>query len=186
MWKWGERMNPILKEVIQADLRRFYDKVPIIKPIQLRYLMVYRKASFYKPKSVKGIWYRIRLQYLSERTGIQIPTKVKIDKGFYIGHFGTIIINPDVIIGKNVNIASGVTIGKTNRGDKVGVPQIGNTVWIGTNAVIVGKITIGDDVLIAPNAYVNFDVPSHSVVLGNPGVIHSKDNATEGYINRTI
>lgn len=179
-------MNPILKEIIQADFQRFYDKVPTIKPIQLKYLMVYRKASFYKPKSIRGIWYRIRLQRLSERTGIQIPTKVKIGRGFYIGHFGTIIINPDVVIGENVNIASGVTIGKTNRGDKMGVPRIGNSVWIGTNAVIVGGISIGDDVLIAPGAYVNFDVPSHSVVLGNPGVIHSKDNATEGYVNRKI
>ena len=87
-------------------------------------------------------------------------------------------------IGDNLNIAAGVTIGKTNRGDKMGVPTIGNKVWIGTNAVIVGKITIGDDVLIAPNAYVNFDVPSHSVVIGNPAVIHEREEATKGYINR--
>jgi len=69
---------------------------------------------------------------------------------------------------------------------KQGTPNIGNKVWIGTNAVIVGKITIGDDVLIAPNAYVNFDVPSHSIVIGNPGKIHFRNNATEGYINKTV
>ena len=50
--------------------------------------------------------------------------------------------------------------------------------------MIVGGITIGDDVLIAPNAFVNFDVPSHSVVVGNPAVVHPRENATEGYINR--
>lgn len=50
------------------------------------------------------------------------------------------------------------------------------------NAVVVGRIVIGDDVLIAPNAYVNFDVPSHSVVVGNPGKIISRENVTEGYI----
>lgn len=45
---------------------------------------------------------------------------------------------------------------------------------------------IGDDVLIAPNAYVNFDVPSHSVVVGNPGKIISRENATEGYITYKV
>lgn len=85
-----------------------------------------------------------------------------------------------------MNIATGVTIGKTNRGNSKGTPTIGNHVWIGTNAVIVGNITVGDDVLIAPNAYVNVDVPAHSVVVGNPAVIHAKENATEAYINRTV
>ena len=70
-----------------------------------------------------------------------------------------------------------------NRGKRKGTPKIGNRVWIGTGSVIVGKITIGDDVLIAPNAYVNCDVPSHSVVLGNPCIIRHKENATENYIN---
>lgn len=48
---------------------------------------------------------------------------------------------------------------------------------------MVGKINIGDDVLIAPNAFVNFDVPSHSIVIGNPGTIIIRENATESYIN---
>lgn len=67
-----------------------------------------------------------------------------------------------------------------------GVPLIGNNVWIGINAVIVGNVKIGDDVLIAPNSYVNCDVPNHSIVFGNPCVIRHKDNATEDYINNKI
>ena len=58
--------------------------------------------------------------------------------------------------------------------------------WIGTGAVIVGKIRIGDDVLIAPNSYVNVDVPSHSIVVGNPATIHHRENATQGYIENII
>lgn len=65
----------------------------------------------------------------------------------------------------------------------MGSPTIGNRVFVGINATIVGNIKIGDDVLIAPNTFVNFDVPSHSVVIGNPGVIHHKENATVGYIS---
>ena len=67
-----------------------------------------------------------------------------------------------------------------------GVPVIGNQVWIGANATIVGKIKIGDNVLIAPNSYVNFDVPDNSVVIGNPAKITSNERATTGYINNVV
>jgi serine O-acetyltransferase len=66
------------------------------------------------------------------------------------------------------------------------VPTIGNHVAVGINSTVVGNIVIGDDVMIAPNAFVNFDVPAHSVVLGNPGVIHAKEEATKGYVNYII
>ena len=89
-------------------------------------------------------------------------------------------------IRKNINIATGVTIGQENRGKRKGCPTIGDNVWIGTNSVIVGNIKIGNDVLIAPLAFVNFDVPDHSVVIGNPARIIFKENATEGYINKTV
>lgn len=71
-------------------------------------------------------------------------------------------------------------------GGRQGAPVIGNEVWIGINAAIVGKVTIGDDVLIAPNSYVNCDVPSHSIVFGNPCIIKHREDATEGYINRKV
>lgn len=63
---------------------------------------------------------------------------------------------------------------------------IGNEVWIGINAAIVGNVTIGDDVLIAPNSHVNCDVPSHSIVFGNPCIIKHRENATEGYIDSKV
>lgn len=79
----------------------------------------------------------------------------------------------------------GCTLGVSYRG-KTGAPTLGDSVFVGVNAVVVGKIHIGDDVLIAPGAYVNFDVPSHSIVLGNPGRIIARDNATEGHIFNKI
>ena len=48
------------------------------------------------------------------------------------------------------------------------------------------NIKIGDDVLIAPNSYVNCDIPSHSIVFGNPCVIKHRDNATEDYVNNRV
>lgn len=58
--------------------------------------------------------------------------------------------------------------------------------WIVINAIGVSKITIGDDVMIALNSYVNCDVPSHSIAIGNPCVIKHRENATEGYIDRKV
>lgn len=111
---------------------------------------------------------------------------MNIGPGLYIGHPFGITINPQASMGANCNIHKGVTIGRENRGSRKGAPTIGNEVWMGVNSTIVGKITIGDDVLIAPNTYVNCDVPSHSVVFGNPCIIKHRANATEGYINHKI
>ena len=120
------------------------------------------------------------------KSQIQIPVNTEIGEGLYIGHSGRIIINSTATLGKNINIATGVTIGQENRGKRKGAPIIGDNCWIGTNAVIVGSIKIGNDVLIAPLSFVNFDVPDHSIVIGNPAKIIHKENATEGYINRTV
>lgn len=97
-------------------------------------------------------------------------------------HAYNITVNFKAVIGKNVTMYKGSTIGM----DKSGVPVIGDNVYIGLNATIVGGIHIVNDTLIAPNSFVNFDVPPHSVVLGNPGAIHHKENATDGYLLNII
>lgn len=114
--------------------------------------------------------------------GLELGHGKNIGPGFYLGHAWNITINSGAIIGSNCNIHKGVVIGQCNRGARKGAPVIGNNVWIGANAVVVGHVIIGDDVLIAPNAYINCDVPSHSVVIGNPCTIKHRDNATENYI----
>lgn len=116
----------------------------------------------------------------------EISSKAQIGPGLFVGHPYCITINSAAILGKNCNIHKGVTIGQENRGKRKGTPTIGDNVWIGINSTIVGKIKIGDDVLIAPNTYVNTDVPSHSIVLGNPCIIKNRPNATEGYINNQV
>lgn len=93
-----------------------------------------------------------------------------------------LLLRGGAIIGANVNLHKGCTIGAENRGKREGCPVIGNCVSIGINSTVVGNIHIGNDVMIAPNTFVNFDVPDHSVVIGNPASIHKKENATQGYI----
>ena len=117
------------------------------------------------------------------RHGLEISDEVTIGKGLYLGHAYNITINKKAVIGQNCNIGKGALIGGENRGKRMGAPQIGDDVWIGINAAAVGKVVIGNDVMIAPNSFVNRDVPDHSVVYGNPCVIKPHENATGNYIN---
>ena len=135
---------------------------------------------------LKKLCARLQLIFFREIYGMEIPRTVKIGKGFYIGHGWNITINPKTVIGNNVNIHKGVTIGQENRGKRKGTPIIGNYVWIGINSTVVGKVKIGDNVLIAPNSYVNCDVPDNSIVIGNPCKIIPCETATEGYISNIV
>lgn len=95
-------------------------------------------------------------------------------------------MNPQARIGRNCNLHKGCTIGQENRGVRKGAPTLGERVWVGAHATVVGAVVVGDDVLIAPNSYVNCDVPSHSIVVGNPCRIIPRENATEGYVERLV
>lgn len=178
-----------MKEIIKADLFRYEGLTNISKGKRnpgFRYMYYLRKASQYKKMSAFGLYYYFILKRLGYRYGFQIPVTTSIGEGFYIGHFGTIVINENAKIGKNCNIAHLTTIGQANRGKHKGCPTIGDNVWIGTGCVIAGKINIGSNVLIAPNSFVNMDIPSNSLVIGNPAKIIKKENPTEGYINNTL
>ncbi|MGU3374227.1 serine O-acetyltransferase [Chryseobacterium sp. M5A1_1a] len=152
----------------------------------LHYIYIFRKAQKYQKKTIPGIFWRLVLRHYQIKYGFQIYPETEIGEGLYLGHWGALVINPKTKIGKNCNIAQGVTIGQQNRGKNEGFPVIGDEVWIGPNAVIVGNVKIGNNVLIAPNAYVNFDVPNDSMVVGNPGKIYPTLEATKGYINNKV
>lgn len=166
--------------ILQKDYKR-YPKASDMPAFQ-KYFRKVQSTSFFPLQFL----YKVIFRLLKEIRHIEISRTTQIGAGLYIGHAYNITINPKAILGKNINIHRGVLIGQTNRGGRRGAPVIGNEVWIGINAAIVGNITIGDDVLIAPNSYVNRDVPSHSIVIGNPCIIKHKDNATEGYIDRRV
>ena len=95
-----------------------------------------------------ALWMLQRQRY---KLGISIPHVTQIGSGFYIGHFGGIVVHEDCKIGKNCNISQGVTIGQANRGERAGCPVIGDNVYIGPGAKIFGAITIGSDVAIGAN-----------------------------------
>jgi len=127
---------------------------------------------------------RPMFMHYTYKFGISIPFETNIGSGFYIGHFGGIVVNEACVIGKNCNISHGVTLGVVNRGDKQGCPTIGDNVYIAPGAKIVGNIRVGNFVAVGANCVVTNDVPDYGVVVGIPGRVISQDGSV-GYVNRT-
>ncbi|MBQ0768926.1 MAG: serine acetyltransferase [Bizionia sp.] len=142
---------------------------------------VYRSrynAIVKKPILVLGVMCQ---KWIEIVTSISLPYSAQIGSSFYIGHFGGIIINSQAIIGDNCNISQGVTIGVSGRTKNRGVPIIGHKVYIGANAVIAGKINIGDCCVVAANSLVVSSVPANRTVMGVPAEVVS-ENTSNGYI----
>ena len=150
------------KKLIEADCSRYYgnsDFKSIYKTkfVQqgFKYIIEFRKVHRYIVENKKGLGYyyhRLKLLRYSKRTGFQIGADAQIGPGLFMNHRGNIIVNGAVKMGRNINLAVGVTIGQENRGKRKGVPTV------------------------------NFDVPDNSIVIGNPAKIIPSMEATTGYI----
>src|ERR1035437_5934574 len=190
-------MASTLWQTLRADLYRYRGRADMraflsayLREPGFRYTYYLRKVAFYsKKKKSYGIfaylYNRLRLNHYRFKYGFDISPTTSIGPGLYIGHFGGVVISPQAVLGSNINIAHGVTIGAASRGLRSGAPTLEDRVWVGANAIIVGKVTIGHDALIAPGAFVNFDVPSMAVILGNPGKVVSSAGSI-GYVNRIL
>ena len=134
-----------------------------------------------------GLWKLVhvaaRLQHkrLRFKFGISIPWQTQIGPGFYIGHFGGIVVNEAARIGRNCNISQGVTIGQLNRGARKGVPSIGEGVYIGPGAVIIGAIHVGAGSAIGANAVVTRDLCEQAGAVGIPARVISREGSA-GYV----
>ena len=180
-----------MNEIFKKDYYDFYGEKwawggvkRILSNRDLRYVYVGRVSAHSSNPAVRFI-FRIMRHRMAVNRCCEISFQ-NIGDGFHLSHGNAIIINAQAKIGENCSLRNGITIGVEMRGARKGSPTIGDRVWIGPGAIIVGKVVVGNDVLIGANAYVNFDVPNHSIVIGNPGKVIHKDNATEGYIANII
>lgn len=114
-------------------------------------------------------------------SGIEINLTADIDKGLFIPHAGTIVIGSGVKIGANCTVCHNVTIGHAQSGGLSDAPIIGNSVYIAPSSVIIGKITIGNHVLIGAGSVVTKSIPDQAVVVGNPAKIINY-NGSFGFI----
>jgi serine O-acetyltransferase len=108
--------------------------------------------------------------FVQVTSGITLPARARIGPGLYIPHTGYIVVNSQTVIGANCTLTQGVTIGHGGGGREPGAgsPSVGDRVYIGPGAAIIGPITVGDDALIGVGAVVTRSVPPRGVVAGNP------------------
>lgn len=127
--------------------------------------------------------YKLKLRFLPRfisqisrfLTGIEIHPAAKIGKGFFIDHGMGVVIGETSIIGNDVTLYQGVTLGGTGKEKGKRHPTLRDRVVVGVGAKILGNITIGDDVLIGANSVVLKSVPSNSTVVGIPGRIARRE-----------
>lgn len=112
----------------------------------------------------------------ARKTGIEIHPGAKIGKGFFIDHGNGVIIGETAIIGDNVTLYQGVTLGGTGKEHGKRHPTIGNNVMISTGAKILGSFTIGDNSKIGAGSVVLNEVPPDSTVVGVPGRVVKRNN----------
>ncbi|MGD0502382.1 MAG: serine O-acetyltransferase [Steroidobacteraceae bacterium] len=137
-------------------------------------LLVYRFGhARYRVKNrlLRAPWtivYKILEKLTELMFGITIHSKATIGRRFSIEHHGCIVIHGATVIGDDCLIRHGVTLGNSGYDDPLGAPKLGNRVQVGAGAKILGRIDIGDDVVIGANAVVVHDVADRAVVGGVP------------------
>lgn len=130
-----------------------------------KYQIVLRKYEYYKNthKKIMSVIYKFKFHKLCIKYGFSIPLNV-FDKGLSIAHIGSIVVNGNAKVGQNCRIQEMVNIGATNGTSDS--PQIGNNVFIGTGAKLIGGIKIADDVVIGANAVVVKDIDEPGTTWG--------------------
>lgn len=140
------------------------DKEAILYPF-FKVMIYYKLAHFCYQKK----WFFVA-RYLSEKakrkTGIEIHPGARIGDDFFIDHGCGVVIGETTVIGNNVMIYHGVTLGGVENTNKKRHPTIEDNVTIGCGAKVLGNITIGKNAKIGANAVVVNDVSKNTTVIG--------------------
>ena len=167
---------------LRADLYRFLGPAPGIRAKALlpfnqgfAAVLCYRHgrwlAGLALPRFLRvffGGFYFLYWKCVETSTGISLPPDCQIGPGLYIGHFGQIVVNSSVVMGCNCNLAQGVTLGLARRGEDIGSPRLGNSIYMAPGAKIIGPIHLADGTAVGANAVVTRDTEVNAVVVGIP------------------
>lgn len=157
-----------LFKIIDKDTRRWSHQNKIylfLSQPNWRLVFRHRLCSFFREGGIllKPAYIIERFLYNrnSRKCACDIPSHTIIGGGFVIPHTWGVVINSNAIIGENCTILSGVVIGK----NETGCPKIGNNVYIGAGALLIGNIKIGNNAIIGAGAIVTHDVPDDATVV---------------------
>lgn len=166
---------------IKEQIKVIKEKDPAIKSvIEVLLYPCFKALIYYK---ISNFFYRkkhyIIARYISEKakrkTGIEIHPGATIGKGLFIDHGIGVVIGETAVIGDNVTMFHGVTLGGVGSSKGKRHPTIGNNVFIGTGAKILGNITVGDNAKIGANSVVLKNIEENVTVVGIPGKVVKKD-----------
>ncbi len=140
----------------------------------LRAIRMHRKAYWFYNHKMYFIARWIS-QRASRKTGIEIHPAVKIGKRFFIDHGTGVVIGETTVIGDDVTVYQGVTLGGTGKDTGKRHPTIGNNVMIGSGAKVLGPLTVGDNSRVAAGAVVLNDIPPNCTATGVPARVVKRD-----------
>lgn len=156
-----------------------------------KYEIVLRYHEYYYNKEKKSLFDKLRLRHYSKlhsKMSYNFTTSVPINvcgPGLSIAHFGTLYINSNSKIGKNLRIQSGVTIGGSYSTPNK-FPVLGDNVYIGTGAKILGGVTIANNVAIGANAVVTHDITEEGVTWAGVPAKKISDHDSHMYIDERV
>ncbi len=132
-------------------------------------------------------WARWISQRTARKTGIEIHPGATIGKGLFIDHGHGVIIGETAIVGDNVTLYQGVTLGGTGKEQGKRHPTIGDNVMISAGAKVLGSFKIGDNSKIGAGSVVLKEVPPNSTVVGIPGrvVRRHSEKVPQAELNQT-
>ena len=172
---YGKKEHFTLKEKIVGKL--FPDN-------NWEYTKCLRKLEYYTNNNnmLRRFWQARKLGKLKRKTGIHLEPNVA-GPGIYIVH-GSVIISSIAKLGENCKVQQYVTIGGTSRYNNSGAPTIGNRVFIGAGAAVIGNIKIADDVVIGANAVVAKDILEPGITVAGAPARKISDQNSYHYLNR--
>lgn len=172
---------------IRADIDAVMERDPAAKS-RLEVLLCYPSVRAISAHRMAHRLYKnghtTLARWISQRsrhkTGIEIHPGATIGKGFFIDHGDGVVIGETTIIGDNVTLYQGVTLGGTGKDVGKRHPTIGDNVVIGAGAKVLGPFTVGSGSKIGASAVVLKEVPENCTVVGNPGRIVRRKGTTQG------
>lgn len=179
MTHWKALVKEDREAVLQRDpAAKSMAEVRLCYP-GLKALKAHRRANeLYRKGHI--LLARILSQHARHQTGIEIHPGAEIGRRVFIDHGDGVVIGETTIIGDDVTIYQGVTLGGTGKDVGKRHPTIGNNVTIGAGAKVLGPINIGNNVKIGAGSIVLKDVPDNCTVVGNPGRIVKKKQPAQG------
>lgn len=111
-----------------------------------------------------SIIYMSMFRYVRNYYGVELPATTIVGRRLQLGHQHGIVIHPKTVFGDDCVVHQNVTIGESNLFHKGEAPRFGNRVSLGTGAVVVGAVVIGDDVVIGPNTTITTSIPKGTTV----------------------